>query len=87
MMTTLAALFSTLPIALGLGAGADARQASRAWRSCGGLVVSQLVTLYLTPVVYIYLEALQSKLSFRERKLRKPEHPLPTEREPEPAHR
>ena len=86
MMTTLAAFFSTLPIALGLGAGADSRK-PLGLAVCGGLVVSQLVTLYLTPVVYIYLEALQSKLSFRERKLRKPEHPLPTEREPEPAHR
>ena len=86
MMTTLAAFFSTLPIALGLGAGADSRR-PLGLAVCGGLVVSQLVTLYLTPVVYIYLEALQSKLSFRERKLRKPEHPLPTEREPEPAHR
>ena len=55
MMTTLAAVFSTLPIALGLGAGADSRK-PLGLAVVGGLLVSQLVTLYLTPVVYVYLE-------------------------------
>jgi len=61
MMTTMAALMGTLPIALGFGAGAAAR---RPLGLCvvGGLIVSQLLTLYFTPVYYIYLDALQSWL-------------------------
>jgi hydrophobic/amphiphilic exporter-1 (mainly G- bacteria), HAE1 family len=55
MMTTMAALMGTLPIALGLGAGAEARR-PLGISVVGGLVFSQLVTLFLTPVVYIYLE-------------------------------
>ena len=58
MMTTLAALFGTLPIALGYGEGADARQ-PLGLAVVGGLVVSQLLTLYITPVVYLYMERLQ----------------------------
>jgi HAE1 family hydrophobic/amphiphilic exporter-1 len=57
MMTTLAALFGTFPIALGLGSGADARQ-PLGLAVVGGLLFSQFITLYITPVVYLYLEAL-----------------------------
>jgi hydrophobic/amphiphilic exporter-1 (mainly G- bacteria), HAE1 family len=55
MMTTMAALMGTLPIALGLGAGAESRR-SLGVSVVGGLVFSQIVTLFLTPVVYIYME-------------------------------
>jgi HAE1 family hydrophobic/amphiphilic exporter-1 len=61
MMTTMAALFGTLPIALGYGEGADARQ-PLGLAVVGGLVVSQFLTLYITPVIYLYLERLQEKL-------------------------
>lgn len=61
MMTTVAALMATLPIALGFGAGSESR---RPLGLCvvGGLLFSQLVTLYVTPVFYIYLDRLQEKM-------------------------
>jgi multidrug efflux pump subunit AcrB len=64
MMTTMAALLGTLPIALGYGEGADARQ-PLGLAVVGGLLVSQFLTLYITPVIYLYLEQLQVRLQRR----------------------
>jgi HAE1 family hydrophobic/amphiphilic exporter-1 len=62
MMTTMAALMGTLPIALGWGSGADARR-PLGLAVVGGLVVSQVLTLYITPVIYVYLESFKRWLA------------------------
>src|SRR6266540_3076125 len=64
MMTTMAALMGTIPIAIGWGAGAESRR-PLGLAVVGGLAFSQLVTLYVTPVFYTYLDALQRRLGRR----------------------
>jgi hydrophobic/amphiphilic exporter-1 (mainly G- bacteria), HAE1 family len=64
MMTTFAAIFGTLPIALGTGAGAELRQPLGV-AVVGGLCVSQLLTLYITPVIYLYLDRVDRLLKRR----------------------
>ena len=79
MMTTMAALMGTLPIALGIGVGAESRR-PLGLAVVGGLVFSQLLTLYITPVFFIYLDQLQQ---WWHKKLKKPQaEAAQDEREP-----
>lgn len=78
MMTTMAALLGALPIAVGGGTGAEARR-PLGLAVVGGLIVSQVMTLYITPVMYLYLERFQVRFSRK----RKPVVPAPMIREPE----
>jgi len=78
MMTTFSAIFGTLPIALGAGAGAELRQ-PLGIAVVGGLCFSQLLTLYITPVIYTYLDGFDRML---KRRLDPPKDELPEELEP-----
>jgi HAE1 family hydrophobic/amphiphilic exporter-1 len=71
MMTTLAALCGAIPIALGLGAGAELRQ-PLGLAVVGGLVFSQAITLYITPVIYLYLDRFSGKGPVMRRELAAP---------------
>ena len=87
MMTTMAALVGTLPIAMGIGAGAESRR-PLGLAVVGGLLVSQLLTLYITPVYYIYIEGARLWLASRGHKavaepVRHDVHGVPVEA---PAH-
>jgi HAE1 family hydrophobic/amphiphilic exporter-1 len=78
MMTTMAALMGTLPIAVGYGAGGESRQ-PLGLAVVGGLLFSQMLTLFVTPVFYLYMEALRRKLSGRKTETALPEQAVVTE--------
>jgi hydrophobic/amphiphilic exporter-1 (mainly G- bacteria), HAE1 family len=78
MMTSMAALMGTVPIALGLGAGGESRQ-PLGLAVVGGLLFSQLITLYITPVVYVYLDRFQEAISKKGRFSRSHGETIPSE--------
>ncbi len=81
-MTTMAALLGGVPMMVGTGVGSEIRQ-PLGYAIVGGLAVSQILTLYTTPVVYIYLDRLQNWMSGKRKKPAAP----PTATEPTPSAR
>jgi multidrug efflux pump subunit AcrB len=79
LMTTMAALLGAVPMMLGTGVGSEMRQ-PLGYAIVGGLALSQVLTLYTTPVIYIYFDELQTWM-FRGRK----KQPAPVHTEPQPA--
>src|SRR5207245_11020769 len=79
LMTTMAALLGGVPMMVGTGVGSEIRQ-PLGYAIVGGLALSQVLTLYTTPVVYIYLDRLQSWLYGKKKK-----HAAPGEAQPAPA--
>jgi multidrug efflux pump subunit AcrB len=80
MMTTMSALFGGLPITLGYGAGSELRR-PLGIAIVGGLLVSQFLTLYTTPVIYLYMDRINNWLSGRGQKPRgkEPEYQIAAE--------
>ena len=83
MMTTFAAIMGTLPIALGAGAGAELRQPLGV-AVVGGLVVSQALTLFITPVLFLYMDRLSNGVGSIVRWFRKPREERPSRERPQP---
>ena len=89
MMTTMAAMLGGVPLMLGAGTGAEIRQ-PLGYAMVGGLLVSQALTLFTTPVIYIYLDRLSQWLNRGSRPARKaddrsPEGPSENELKPRPV--